>query len=70
VVLNKIQGKEEEEAMLRHLSDFTVLGSISYNPQIRKSDLEGVSPYDTDPKFVEEIKAIKERLVRELDIDE
>ncbi len=69
VVLNKIQGKEEEEAMLRHLSDFTVLGSISYNPQIRKSDLEGVSPYDTDPKFVEEIKAIKERLVRELGME-
>ncbi|MEJ5186228.1 MAG: carbon monoxide dehydrogenase accessory protein CooC [Candidatus Geothermincolales bacterium] len=70
VVLNKIQGEEEERAMLEHLSDFTVLGSISYNPQIRKSDLEGISPYDTDPKFVEEIRAIKERLVRELGMEE
>ncbi len=69
VVLNKIQSKEEEEAMLKHLSEFTVLGSISYNPEIRRSDLEGVSPYDTDPKFVGEIRAIKERLVQELGME-
>jgi len=33
---------------------------------IRKADLQGRSPFDVDPAFVEEIAAIKERLTAEI----
>jgi hypothetical protein len=39
---------------------------LSYSQNIRRSDLEGTSPYDADPAFVDEVRAIKEGLFREL----
>jgi CO dehydrogenase maturation factor len=66
VVLNKVQGKDEEEVMKSRLDGLPYLGSISYNQNIRRSDLEGTSPYDADPAFVDEVRAIKESLFREL----
>ena len=66
VVLNKVQGPDEEEVMKSRLDGLPYLGSISYNQSIRRSDLEGTSPYDADPAFVDEVRAIKDRLFREL----
>ena len=50
----------------KRLDGLPFLGSISYNQSIRLADLEGTSPYDSDPGFVDEIRAIKERLFQEL----
>jgi len=69
VVLNKVQGPEEEEVVMSRMDGMPVLGSISYNQNIRRADLEGTSPYDADPAFVEEIRRIKERLFQELGVE-
>lgn len=69
VVLNKVQSAEEEELVKGHLEGLPFLGSISYNQNVRRADLEGTSPYDADPAFVQEIRAIKERLFQELGIE-
>ncbi|MBC7246921.1 MAG: AAA family ATPase [Actinobacteria bacterium] len=69
VVLNKVQSPEEEELVKSRLDGLPFLGSISYNQNVRRADLEGTSPYDADPAFVEEIRAIKERLFQELGIE-
>ncbi|MEW6555637.1 MAG: carbon monoxide dehydrogenase accessory protein CooC [Actinomycetota bacterium] len=66
VVLNKVQSAEEEDLVRSRLDGLPYLGSISYNQNIRRSDLEGTSPYDADPAFVDEVRAIKEKLFREL----
>jgi len=66
VVLNKVQSPEEEEMVKEKLDGLPYLGSISYNQNIRRSDLEGTSPYDADPAFVEEVRAIKESLFQVL----
>lgn len=66
VVLNKVQGKDEEEVMKSRLDGLPYLGSVSYNQNIRRSDLEGTSPYDADPAFVDEVRAIKDSLFQEL----
>ena len=66
VVLNKVQDPEEEEVMRSRLGELPYLGSVSFNQNIRRSDLEGSSPYDADPAFVDEVRAIKEKLFREL----
>lgn len=70
VVLNKVQSTDEEQMVERHLEHFTLLGSISYNPEVRRSDLEGTSPYDVDNGFVEEIRGIKEKLFQELEVED
>ncbi len=66
VVLNKVQSAEEEAVVRSRLDELPYLGSISYNQNIRRSDLEGTSPYDADPAFVDEVRAIKEKLFQEL----
>ncbi len=70
VVLNKVQDPEEEEMIKGRLDGLPFLGSISYNQAIRRSDLEGTSPYDADSGFVEEIRAIKENLFDELGVED
>ncbi|MDY6794882.1 MAG: carbon monoxide dehydrogenase accessory protein CooC [Actinomycetota bacterium] len=70
VVLNKVQSPEEAEVMEKHLGDFSLLGSISYNPEVRRADLEGTSPYDVDQSFVEEIRMIRNKLFDDLGVEE
>ncbi len=69
VVLNKVQSPEEAEVIASKLEGLPLLGSISYNQRVRRADLEGTSPYDADPGFVEEIRAIKKRLFQELGME-
>ncbi len=69
VVLNKVQSAEEEELVKSRLDGLPFLGSISYNQSVRRADLEGTSPFDADPAFVDEIRSIKERLFQELGIN-
>jgi CO dehydrogenase maturation factor len=67
LVLNKVQEEGEAEEVRKHVGDLPLLGILSYDPEIRRADLEGKSPYDLAPGFVEEIRRIKERLLEELE---
>ena len=70
VVLNKVMGPEEEELIRSRLDGLPFLGSITYNQSIRRSDLEGTSPYDADQGFVDEIRHIRDKLFQELDMED
>ncbi len=66
VVLNKLVEPSDRELMEAVLDGLPLLGTISYRPELRRADLQGVSPYDTVPAFVEELEAIREELERRL----
>ncbi|MDI6605021.1 MAG: carbon monoxide dehydrogenase accessory protein CooC [Thermoanaerobacteraceae bacterium] len=65
VVFNKVRNKEDIEFLKSNIKD-EFLGFISYDQNIIKADLEGVSPFDTSPKTVEEIKEIRDSLEKKL----
>jgi len=58
VVGNKVTGADDLSMMRENLSDFSFLGSMSYNEKIIEADKRGVSPYDIDPKIRSEVEAI------------
>jgi len=66
VVLNKVVEPSDRELVEAALDGLPLLGTIAYRPELRRADLEGVSPYDTVPAFVEELKAIREELEKRL----
>ncbi|GAF81950.1 unnamed protein product [marine sediment metagenome] len=70
VVLNKVMDPDEEDLVKSRLDELPFLGYISYNQSIRRSDLEGTSPYDADQGFVDEIRTIKDKLFQELDMED
>jgi CO dehydrogenase maturation factor len=70
VVLNKVMDPEEEDLIKSRLDGLPFLGSITYNQNIRRSDLEGTSPYDADQGFVDEIRDIKDKLFQELNMED
>lgn len=61
VVLNKVRNEQDIEFIKSNIDD-KLLGYMSYNQDIIKADLEGVSPFDISPKTVEEVKAIRDSL--------
>ncbi len=67
VVLNKLVDPEERVLIEANLDGLPLLGSISYDPELRRADLRGESPYDSVPHFVEEVRAIRQRLEQELE---
>jgi len=66
LVLNKVHNREEEETLKTYLPDLPVIGVALERESIRKADLEGKSPFDNDPEYVADIRAIKERLEAEV----
>ncbi|RJQ32557.1 MAG: carbon monoxide dehydrogenase [Actinobacteria bacterium] len=68
LVMNKVKDKVEVEILIRQLDDFAFLGHLKENKKIRQSDLEGMSAYDSDQAFVKEIKEIKKKLEKVLNV--
>jgi len=62
IVGNKITGEDDRKIIKEHLSDFEIIGYLSFNPKILQADREGVSPYDIDDRVKEEVAEIIERL--------
>ena len=58
IVGNKITSDEDRRLIEQSLSDFPVLGHMSFNPMILRADREGRSPYDLDGKIREEVRSI------------
>jgi len=58
IVGNKIASDEDKKIVEETLSDFPVLGHMSFNPKIIEADREGKSPYDIDEKIKGEVKGI------------
>ena len=67
VVGSKIQNEEDIKFIKDLLPGFPLLGTLSLSDEVKNADLLGVSPYDIGGKLLEEVKVIKERLVKELE---
>jgi len=58
IVGNKVNSEEDRRLIEEDLSDFPVLGYMSFNPAILQADKEGKSPYDMDEEIKEEVENI------------
>ena len=68
VVANKVHFSEDEEFIRREIPSEALLGIIHYNDEVIKADREGVSPFDTGGKVLDEIRAIKSRIDAEMPV--
>jgi CO dehydrogenase maturation factor len=66
IVGNKITSEEDKRLIEEQLSDFPVLGHMSFNPKVLEADREGRSPYDIDEKIKEEVRAILKELEKRI----
>ena len=66
IVGNKVNSEEDRRLIEEELSDFPVLGYMSFNPKILQADKEGKSPYDMDEKIKEEVNAILTELEKRI----
>ncbi len=66
IVGNKITSVEDRKVIEENLSDFPILGHMSFNPKILQADREGKSPYDIDDKIREEVEAILRELKKRI----
>jgi CO dehydrogenase maturation factor len=62
LVGNKITTEEDRKIIEEHLSDFEIIGYLSFNPKILQADKEGISAYDIDDRVKGEVEGIIERL--------
>ena len=66
IVGNKVNSEEDRKIIEESLSNFPILGHMSYNPKILQADREGRSPYDLDGKIKEEVKGILTELEKRI----
>jgi CO dehydrogenase maturation factor len=66
IVGNKVTSEEDRRIIEESLSDFPVLGHMSFNPKVLQADREGKSPYDIDEKIKEEVEAILKELEKKI----
>jgi len=66
IVGNKINTEEDRQIIEESLSDFPILGHMSFNPKILQADREGKSPYDIDEKIKEEVRVILNELEKKI----
>jgi len=66
IVGNKVNSEEDRRLIEEQLSEFPVLGHMSFNPKVLQADKEGKSPYDIDEKIKEEVSAILAELEKKI----
>ena len=66
IVGNKVNSEEDRRLIEEHLSDFPILGHMSFNPKVLQADREGKSPYDIDEKIKEEVEVILKELEKRI----
>jgi CO dehydrogenase maturation factor len=66
IVGNKVNSEEDRRLIEEQLSDFPILGHMSFNPKVLQADREGKSPYDIDEKIKEEVNSILTELEKRI----
>jgi len=66
IVGNKVTSDQDRKIIEETLSDFPVLGHMSFNPRIVEADRVGRSPYDMDEKIKEEVEGILTELEKRI----
>ena len=62
VVANKVRDAQDEAFLRSRIPEDALLGFIHYSGDVIDADRRGMSPYDTSPETVEEIRAIKAKM--------
>ncbi|MDZ7838872.1 MAG: hypothetical protein U5N58_13560 [Actinomycetota bacterium] len=62
IVANKIKSINEYQSVAEKLKDFSLIGSLPYSEQVRKSDLGNFSPCQADKKFTEAVSQIAKKI--------
>ena len=65
VVANKVRDEADERFLRENVPQEDLLGVIHYSPQVAEADRESVSPFDTAPETVSEIRTIKQLIDKE-----
>ncbi len=65
VVANKVRDEADEAFLRQQIPPEDLLGIIHYSPSVAAADREAVSPFDTAPETVAEIKTIKQLIDKE-----
>lgn len=65
-VVNRLNDVAILDEIKEHLGGIPVLGYLPERQMVRKADLDGNSPYDTDPEFAEKVAALAADLEKEL----
>ncbi len=66
IVGNKVNSEEDRRLIEKELSDFPVLGYMSFNPKILQADKEGKSPFDIDETIKGEVNTILNELEKRI----
>ena len=66
VVGSKMRDESDVEFFNDKLSAFDILGTVSLNEEVKKADMEGISPFYSKSIVLDEIQAIKEKLSSKL----
>ncbi len=67
VVANKIRGKEDEDFIAAKIPADEFLGYIHFNEDVIDADRNGLSPYGCSGVLLDEIKAIKDKVDKNLE---
>lgn len=59
---NKVRDEGDREFLLKGMPEIPCLGFISHNAQIIEADLKATPPFSHNPRFMEEIKAIAQKI--------
>ncbi|MBL1244364.1 MAG: AAA family ATPase [Sulfurimonas sp.] len=70
LVGSKIRDEKDLQFIKDHLAGFELLGSVSLSEEVKKADMEGLSPFDTDSTIVKEVSKIKDQLMKKLNESE
>ncbi len=62
VVGNKINSDDDRRFIVDNMPQFELLGFIDHNAKIMEADAKGLSPFDTAPEVVTQVRGIKQKL--------
>lgn len=60
---NKVRDEKDREFLLKNMADFSFLGFLSHDPQVMEADLAARPPFANNPRFMEEIKEIAQKVI-------
>ena len=66
VVANKVRGAEDLDFIKKGIGDIELAGHISFSHDVMEADIKGASPYGFSPGTVDEVRKIKDAIVKML----
>jgi CO dehydrogenase maturation factor len=68
VVANKVRGPEDLRFIKDNVGGMEVIGTITFSQMVMEADMKGSSPYLFSQETVKEVKALKGKIERSLNL--